>query len=194
LQDPESRNTEQMPFTGMTNSNPASLRAVIEQLLLRKEYDLKDDSPKQRQGMRQEKIDLWQDHSLRYLEMAFRTDRREIIGRPDGYGKRTGECGDTVEMFLTVRGDRIASVSFDTDGCMSTNACANTVAELAEGKSLDEAWDISTEDVIKYLETLPPENIHCAELAVGAFYLALANHKDLKRNPYKIYGSFHRQK
>ena len=155
---------------------------------------MKEYRPRQRQGMRQEEFDFWQDHSLRYLEMAFRNDRREIIERPDGYGKRTGECGDTVEMFLTVRGDRIASVSFDMDGCMSTNACANTVAELAEGKNLEKAWEISTEDVIKYLETLPPENIHCAELAVGAFYLALANYKDLKRNPYKIYGSFHRQK
>jgi nitrogen fixation NifU-like protein len=161
---------------------------------LNKEDDLKEDRPRQRQGMRKEEFDLWQDHSLRYLEMAFRTDRQETIERPDGYGKRTGECGDTVELFLIFRGDRIASVSFDTDGCMSTNACANTVAELAEGKSLEKAWEISTENVIKYLETLPPENIHCAELAVGALYLALANYKDLKRNPYKIYGSFHRQK
>lgn len=155
---------------------------------------MKDDSPKQNQGTRLEEFDLWQDHSLRYLEMAFRTDRREILERPDGYGKRTGECGDTVEMFLTVRGDRIASVSFDTDGCMSTNACANTVAELAEGKTVEEAWDISTEDVISYLETLPSDNIHCAELAIGAFYLALANYKDIKRSPYKIYGSFNRLK
>ena len=155
---------------------------------------MKDDNPEQSQGTRREEFDLWQDHSLRYLEMAFRTDRREILERPDGYGKRTGECGDTVEMFLTVRGDRIASVSFDTDGCMSTNACANTVAELAEGKSVEEAWEINTEDVIRYLETLPPENFHCAELAVGAFYLALANYKDIKRNPYKMYGSFNRRK
>jgi nitrogen fixation NifU-like protein len=162
--------------------------------LLGKEDNLKDDNPKQSQGRRRQEFDLWQDHSLRYLEMAFRTDRREIIERPDGYGRRTGVCGDTVEMFLMVRGDRIASVSFDTDGCMSTNACANTVAELTEGKSLEEAWEISAEDVIKYLETLPAENIHCAELAVGAFYLALANYKDLKRNPYKIYGSFNRQR
>jgi nitrogen fixation NifU-like protein len=162
--------------------------------LLGKEDNLKDDNPKQSQGRRRQEFDLWQDHSLRYLEMAFRTDRREIIERPDGYGRRTGVCGDTVEMFLMVRGDRIASVSFDTDGCMSTNACANTVAELTEGKSLEEAWEISAEDVIKYLAPLPAENIHCAELAVGAFYLALANYKDLKRNPYKIYGSFNRQR
>lgn len=147
---------------------------------------MKEDNPKQRQDKGREEFDLWQDHSLHYLEMAFRTDRRESLENPDGYGKRTGECGDTVEIFLTLRGDRIASVSYDTDGCMSTNACANTVAELAEQKSVEEAWDITADDVIEYLETLPPENLHCAELAVGAFYLALANCKGIKRNPYKI--------
>jgi nitrogen fixation NifU-like protein len=79
-------------------------------------------------------FDFWQGHSLHYLEMASRNDRRERIDHPDGYGKRTGECGDTVEMYLTIDNGRIRSVSYETNGCMNTNACANTVAELAEGK------------------------------------------------------------
>ena len=120
-------------------------------------------------------FDFWQDHSARYLEMALRRDRCEVIEHPDGYGKRTGDCGDTVEMFLTIRDARIHSVSFDIDGCINTNACANTVAELAEGRKVKDAWAITSKDVVAYLETLPPENTHCAELAVGAFYLALTN-------------------
>ena len=40
-------------------------------------------------------------------------------------------------------------------------------------------------DVVKYLETLPPENNHCAELAVGAMYLALRNFQEFKRDPWK---------
>ena len=135
--------------------------------------------------MEEKEFNFWQDHSLHYLEMAFRTDKREILKNPDGYGKRTGECGDTVEIFLTVRMGRIKSVSFDTDGCMNTNACANTVAYLAEGKSIGQAWEITPENVIDYLETLPSEAVHCAELAVGAFYLALANYRELKQAPWK---------
>jgi hypothetical protein len=50
-----------------------------------------------------------------------------------------------------------------------TNACCNTVARLVEGKSVENAWGITPENVIDYLETLTPENYHCAELAVGAF-------------------------
>lgn len=130
-------------------------------------------------------FDFWQDHSEHYLEMAYRSDRREKIEHPDGYGKRTGECGDNVEMFLSVQQGHIQAVSFQTTGCMNTNACANTVAELAEGRNVEEAWEITAEDVISYLETLPPQHTHCAELALGALYLALANYQELKRHSWK---------
>lgn len=132
--------------------------------------------------MNEKEFDFWQDHSLHYLEMAFRTDRRERVKNPDGYGKRTGQCGDTVEMFLSLRHGRIQAISFLTDGCINTNACANTVGQLAETRKIDEAWEITPEKVISYLETLPKEKTHCAELAVGAFYLALA---DARRHPFK---------
>lgn len=135
--------------------------------------------------MPERSFDFWQDNSLNYLEMAFRHDRRERMQNPDGYGKRTGECGDTVEMFLSIKNGCIQSVTFDTDGCINTNACANTVSHLSEGKAIEEAWGIASEDVIEFLETLPKENYHCAELAVGAFYLALANYQELQRDSWK---------
>ncbi|MGD9077871.1 MAG: iron-sulfur cluster assembly scaffold protein [Desulfobacterales bacterium] len=133
----------------------------------------------------QKEFDFWQEHSLRYLEMAFRNDRRQIITNPDGYGKRTGDCADTVEIFLTVRDGRIQSVSYETNGCMNTNACANTVAELVEGKDIASAWEVIPDDVINYLETLPSQNTHCAELAVGALYRALINFQDNQRHSWK---------
>ena len=130
-------------------------------------------------------FNFWQDHSTHYLEMALRTDRHEILAQPDGHGKRIGTCGDTIEMYLSVRGDRIQAVTFQVDGCMNTSACANTVAYLAEGKKVAEGWDITPEDVIAYLETLPAGHAHCAELAVGAFYQALADYNNNQRHPWK---------
>ncbi|HSQ83123.1 MAG TPA: iron-sulfur cluster assembly scaffold protein [Desulfobacterales bacterium] len=137
----------------------------------------------------QQEAKLHGELSSHYVEMATRMDKRWIIKDPDGYGKRTGECGDTVEMFLIVRKNSIHSVSFITDGCINTHACANCVAFLAEGKSIAEAWGITPKDVIDFLETLPEENFHCAELAVGAFYLALVNFQEFKHAPWKrLYG------
>ena len=130
-------------------------------------------------------FNYWQDHSDHYFKMAHRTDRCERVEQADGYGKRTGDCGDTVEIYLSINQGCIRAVSFQTDGCMNTSACANTVAELAEGKKVEAAWEITPEDVIDYLETLPPQNTHCAELAVGALYLALANYREHQRRPWK---------
>ena len=135
--------------------------------------------------METEAFNFWQDHSSRYLEMAFSTDRRERVELADGYGKRTGECGDTVEFFLVVNHGIIKSITFDTDGCMNTNACANTVALLSEGKSIEKAWEITPDGIADYLQTLPQNEYHCAELAIGALYLALSNCKEISRNPWK---------
>ena len=137
----------------------------------------------------QQKLNFSREPYAHYLEMATRMDKRRIVKDPDGYGKKTGKCGDTVEMFLIVRKNRIHSVSFFTDGCMNTHACANTVAFIAEGKTVAGAWEITSEKVIDFLETLPEEHMHCAELAVGAFYLALVNFQEYKHAPWKkLYG------
>ncbi len=117
--------------------------------------------------------------------MALGQERRERVAKPDGYGKRTGDCGDSVEFFLTTENDGIRSVAYLTEGCLNTNACANTVAHLAEGRSIAAAWEITPEDVIAYLQTLPAESHHCAELAVGAFYKALADLAEKTRQPWK---------
>jgi nitrogen fixation protein NifU and related proteins len=115
-----------------------------------------------------------QRHSDRFLKMAFSAKRRKKIKNPDAYGRNTGDCGDTVEVFLKVTDGRLKSVSYRVDGCIHTNACAATVAQMAEGRSGDDAWEITPEKVIRYLKSLPKQNTHCAELAVGALYLALS--------------------
>ncbi len=135
--------------------------------------------------MEKNAFDFWKDHSDNYLEMALSGEKREVIQHPDGYGNRTGECGDTIEIFLVIRNDRIQNISFDTNGCMNSIACANTVVRLAEGKTITRAWEITPEDVIAFLETLPTHENHCAELAVGALYLALSNYQDIQRAPWK---------
>ena len=126
-------------------------------------------------------MDFFQTHSLKYIEMALSTDRIEIISNPDGYGKRTGDCGDTVEFFLTCKNNIIESSSFHVDGCMNTIACCNTVSKFIEKKTIESAWNVSPEKIDTFLETLPENHFHCAELAVGALYLALTDLK-IKKN------------
>jgi nitrogen fixation NifU-like protein len=122
---------------------------------------------------------LLKNHSLNYIEMALSTHHIERIENPSGYGKRTGDCGDTVEFFLMLENDRLTTVSFCVDGCLNTIACSNTMVRLAQGCPIDQAWEIGPDNIIAFLSTLPEDHYHCAELAAGAFYLAL---KDAKTN------------
>ena len=135
--------------------------------------------------MEGKEFNFWQDHSINYLEMAFDSQRKEIIDKPDGFAKKKGDCGDSIQIYLAVENDIIKRVTYLLQGCINTNACANAVATLAEGKPVDTAWNITPEMIVEYLQTLPIENYHCAELAVGTFYLALANYQELKRNNWK---------
>jgi len=135
--------------------------------------------------MNDKTFDFFQDHSRNFLEMALGTERQASMQHPDGYGKRTGVCGDTVELFLKVHKKKVQAVSYHVEGCINTNACCNAVAQMAEGADVDAAWGITPERVADYLETLPPNHQHCAELAVGALYLALANYLELQRHPWK---------
>ena len=135
--------------------------------------------------MEQKKEDFWQDHSLEYLEMAFKHEYQERVTHPHGYGRRTGECGDTIEFFIMTHNGEISSITYDINGCVNTNACANTVVHLAREKQIDALWNITHEEVAAFLKTLPANETHCAELAVGAFYLAL---RDLETKQEKAAG------
>lgn len=119
----------------------------------------------------------WPEHSLTFLEMAFRTDRQNRPAHPSGAGRNVGTCRDSITMFVVVREDTLQEIAYELDGCLNTNACANTVAEIVQGRDLKAAWEISPEMVADYLQTLPPDHFHCAELAVGAFYKALTDYQ-----------------
>ena len=120
--------------------------------------------------------DFLNSHSLHLLEMAYERGYMERLENPDGYGTRTGECGDSVEFFVMLDNKGcLSSISFGVNGCIYTIACCNTVIRMAQGKPLDLAWQITPDQVAQFLETLPEDHYHCAELAVGGFYLALAD-------------------
>ncbi len=135
--------------------------------------------------MGEEPAGVEQQHSERFIDMASRTGRLGILQNPDGYGKRVGDCGDTIELYLSVRGGRIQMVTFQIQGCLNTNACANTLAYLVEGRTVADSWQVTPENLVDYLETLPPDHIHCAELVVGAFYHALNDFSATRHEPWQ---------
>ena len=89
-----------------------------------------------------------------------------IIKNSDREAKYRGSCGDTMHFTFKIQGDIIENMKFMTDGCGPTIACASKLSKMVQKKTINEALSISQEDLIKALEWLPPDNEHCALLAI----------------------------
>ena len=103
----------------------------------------------------------------------------------DGFGTITGPCGDTMEISLRVRGDRVIDANFWTDGCGTSIASGSMTTELAKGKSLAEARSITKDVILSSLGGLPEESEHCALLAADTLREAIKDYIDLKKEPWK---------
>lgn len=107
------------------------------------------------------------------------------IPNADGFGSTTSDCGDTLEIWLKVNGDRVQNATFRTNGCGANVATGSMVTELAKGKSVIEAQGIGQQDVLDALGGLPEGNIHCARQAAVTLRLAIHDYIFLKKEPWK---------
>ncbi|MCW2980066.1 MAG: mnmA [Solirubrobacterales bacterium] len=83
-------------------------------------------------------------------------------------------CGDVSRLSLTVSGGRIASVTFDTEGCGATRAATAALAETIEGATVLEAAATSIDDTEALLDGLVSSKRHAAQLATDALHRALS--------------------
>lgn len=106
--------------------------------------------------------DIVKDHFMNprnYLsgdETNFAYDAVGVVGNPI--------CGDQMKMYIKVANNKITDVRWKTYGCASAIASTSALSELAKGKSLEEALEISAKDIDDYLGTLPKHKFHCSVL------------------------------
>ena len=91
-------------------------------------------------------------------------------------------CGDMMTMYIRVKDEKIEDIKFKTFGCGAAIATSSMTTELAKGKTLDEALNISRQDVADALDGLPPVKMHCSNLAADALHEAINNFKGKKEN------------
>ena len=85
---------------------------------------------------------------------------------PDGIGDVGNPgCGDLMTIHIKVEDGKIIDIKFKTLGCAAAIATSDMICELAKGKTLDEALEITFQDVVDELGKLPPSKVHCANLA-----------------------------
>ena len=89
-------------------------------------------------------------------------------------------CGDMMSVYIKVKDDRIEDIKFKTFGCGAAIATTSMTTELAKGKTLDEAMEITRQDVADELGGLPPVKMHCSNLAADALHEAIEDYRNKK--------------
>jgi len=125
-------------------------------------------------------------YSKKVMEHFMNPRNVGTIENPDGYGKVGNPvCGDLMEMYIKVKDDVITDIKFQTFGCGSAIATSSMVTELAKGKHTDEAMEITRGDVASELDGLPPQKMHCSNLAADALHEAVKDYMSKKESPEK---------
>ncbi len=94
----------------------------------------------------------------------------------------SADCGDMVRMWLKFKdkdGQKVIDrASFQSFGCQTAIAVASMATEMLEGKTVDEARNLSAEELSQPLGPLPPMKIHCGQMVEGALRHALEAEKE----------------
>lgn len=100
------------------------------------------------------------------------------IPDPDGVGTvGNASCGDIMQMYIKVNGNRIVEAKFKTFGCGAAIATSSIITERIKDVTIEDALRISEETVKEVLSQLPKEKIPCFTLAQEALKLAIEEYQ-----------------
>jgi nitrogen fixation NifU-like protein len=85
-------------------------------------------------------------------------------------------CGDVMTFYIKVKNGIIKDVKFKTFGCGAAIAVSSMVSEMAKGKTIKEAMEITNRSVVDELGGLPNQKLHCSNLGADALHKAIENY------------------
>jgi len=85
-------------------------------------------------------------------------------------------CGDMMKITIRIEDGKLADIKFKTLGCGAAIATSSIITDLARGKTLEEGLHITRTDVAESLDGLPPEKMHCSNLAADGLHEAIKDY------------------
>ncbi|MBC7340123.1 MAG: iron-sulfur cluster assembly scaffold protein [Firmicutes bacterium] len=99
------------------------------------------------------------------------------IPEADGVGTLGDpSCGDYLRIYIKVRDGRLDDVKFEVFGCPAAIATSSILTEMVKGKTLEEALQVTDQDVAAELGGLPEWKLHCSNLGAEALHQAIRDY------------------
>jgi nitrogen fixation NifU-like protein len=112
-------------------------------------------------------------YSHRAIQYYIERPHMGTLPNADQVSEMTGSCGDTMEIYLKVNGDKIVNAKYQVMGCAGAISAAMAVVDLIKGRSIIEAKKLVDGDIFRVLEEIPVKKHHCIQLAVKTLHKGL---------------------
>jgi len=117
-------------------------------------------------------------YSCKVMEHFSHPKNVGTLKNPSGTGKVGNPvCGDLMEVYISVKNNKVVDAKFKTFGCCAAIAASDAVCELVKGKTLEQALKLTKQDVVDFLGELPALKIHCSVLGIDALKAAVKDYK-----------------